>query len=165
MKKVTFVIALFFGIFVFSCTQKIVEETQKVPEEVPQVVEEEEEEENLSACPTFSDAPNPDDAETNFVLYRDFLKAKDWKGSFELWKKVYEVSPAADGKRNTVFSDGIRFYEHFMEDVTDSLEKEGFIDKIFEIYDELDKCYPDGGYAAGRKAFYLYSKSCAGLIS
>ena len=157
MKKIKLLIALLLGIFFFACTPKVVEETQPVVEETPPVVEENEDDESASTCPTFADAADPDDAETNFVLYRDFLKANDWEGSFELWQKVYEVSPAADGKRNTVFSDGIKFYEHFMEG-TDSLEKESYIDKIFTLYDELDECYPDGGYASGRKAFDLYYK-------
>ena len=53
----------------------------------------------LSPCAKFSDAPNKEDAETNYVLYRDFLKASDWNQAFDYWKKVFAVAPAADGKR------------------------------------------------------------------
>jgi len=109
---------------------------------------------NLSPCPKFTDAPNQDDTETNYVLYRDFLKAKDYKQSYNYWRKVYEVSPAADGERNTVFSDGIFFYEHFLYETQDS----NYIDSIFMLYDELEKCYPKGGYVAGRKGFDYYYK-------
>lgn len=114
--------------------------------------------ENLSPCPKFSDAPVPDEAETNYVLYRDFLRAGDWNKAFDFWQKVYEVAPAADGQRNTVYADGIRFYEFFMTQTQDSLQKEAFIDQVFAIYDQIQECYPEGGYIVGRKAFDLYYK-------
>lgn len=108
----------------------------------------------LSPCPNFSDAPSQDDAETNYVLYRDFLKAQDYEQSYSYWKKVYQVSPAADGQRNTVFSDGIFFYEHFLHQTQDS----AYVDSIFMLYDHLEECYPEGGYVNGRKAFDYYYK-------
>lgn len=112
----------------------------------------------LSPCAKFSDAPNSDDVVTQFVLYRDFLKAGDWSQAFEYWQKVFAVAPAADGKRNTVFADGVRFYEHFMSQTQDSLQKEQYIDRIFQLYHGIDSCYYEGGYATGRKGFDLFYK-------
>jgi hypothetical protein len=112
--------------------------------------------EDLSPCPKFQDAPNPDEAETNYVLYRDFMRANDWDQAYELWRKVYAAAPAADGRRNTVFSDGITFLERFMGQTQDSLERESYIDRIFALYDEIEECYPEGGYSSARKAFDLY---------
>ncbi|MCR9289307.1 hypothetical protein OAF63_01320 [Saprospiraceae bacterium] len=146
-------------IFIWACTPKVPEViTEKEPkEEESHPAAEPKVDENLSPCPKFSDAPNPDQVIEDYVLYRDFMKAKDWDGAFEKWKKVYEVAPAADGQRNTVFADGIKFYEHFIIETKDSVEKAQYVDKIFEIYDEIDKCYPQGGYVDGRKAFdYFY---------
>lgn len=114
--------------------------------------------EQLSPCTKFSDIPAGEDAITNFVLYRDFLRANDWGQAYDYWQKVFAVAPAADGKRNTVFADGIRFYEHFMAQTTDSLEKERYIDMIFGLYAGIDSCYHDGGFAIARKAFDLYYK-------
>ncbi len=142
------------GLFLANCTPKT---TEKIAETEPQETETPEEpEEDLSPCPKFLDAPNPDQVETNYVLYRDFLKVKDWNKAFELWKKVYEVAPAADGKRSTVYRDGITFYEHFLTETTDSVKREAYIDEIFTIYDEIDRCYPSGTYVAARKGFDLY---------
>ncbi|MFM8361846.1 MAG: tetratricopeptide repeat protein [Haliscomenobacter sp.] len=107
-------------------------------------------------CRTFKDAPLPDDALRNFVLYRDFLKAEDWDQAYALWQKVYAEAPAADGQRNTVFADGIRFNERFLEQTTDSIQREKIVDQIFKLYDEIDQCYPEGGYVPARKAFDLY---------
>lgn len=140
-----------------ACTPKtsepITAEKQEVTKPAPP-----KQEEKLSPCPKFRDAPNPDDAETNYVLYRDFLRAGDWTKAFEFWEKVYAVSPAADGRRNTVYADGIRFYEYFMSQTQDSLKQAAYVDTIFNIYDEIDRCYGEGGYIQGRKAFDLFYK-------
>jgi tetratricopeptide (TPR) repeat protein len=134
-------------------TEPVVEEEKPVSNTPPP-----QEEEKLSPCPKFSDAPDPDEAETNYVLYRDFLRAGDWEQSYKLWKKVYAVAPAADGRRNTVFADGIRFYEYFMSQTTDTLKHQAYADTIFSIYDEIDRCYPEGGYIEARKAFDIFYK-------
>ncbi len=109
---------------------------------------------DFSPCATFDDAPNKDEAETNYVLYRDFLKTREYDIAYDYWKKVHATAPAADGQRNTVLSDGIWFYEYFLSQTGD----QAYIDSIFMLYDEIDKCYPEGGYVAGRKAFDLYYK-------
>jgi hypothetical protein len=85
------------------------------------------------------------------VLYRDFLKAGDWNQAFDYWKKVFAVAPAADGKRNSVFADGVRFYEYFLSQSQDSLQKEQYIDRIFQLYSGIDSCYHEGGYASRAK--------------
>lgn len=151
--KLQYVIAcglLFLGL---ACTPKVVEEVVEAEKVVtPPPVEE-----DLSPCPKFSDADNPDQAETDYVLYRDAIRVDDYARAYELWQKVYEVSPAADGRRNTVYSDGIFLYEYFMSQETDSLKRAAYVEKIFGIYDEIDKCYPEGGYIKARKAFdYFY---------
>ncbi|MEK7256398.1 MAG: hypothetical protein AAB316_16710, partial [Bacteroidota bacterium] len=111
-----------------------------------------------STCPGFADAPSPDQATDNFVLYRDFMKQKDMKGAFDLWQKVYAVAPAADGNRSTVFTDGVKFYEYFITQTTDSLQKEKHIQEIFKLYDHMEKCYPEGGHVTGLKAFDYFFK-------
>ncbi len=114
----------------------------------------------LSPCPKFRDAPNPDQMETNYVLYRDFIKLNQFDKAIPLWRQVYAVSPAADGQRNSVYSDGIRIYEHLIAQpgVTPA-RRTAYIDTIFNIYDQLTECYPaEAGFADGRKAFDLYYK-------
>ncbi len=144
-------------LLVAACTPKTTEPVTEAPKEEPASPPAEPEEE-LSPCPKFRNAPNPDEAETNYVLYRDFLRAGEWDKAFELWQKVYKVAPAADGRRNTVYADGIRFYEYFISQTQDEAKKEAYVDTIFSIYDEIDRCYPEGGYIKGRKAFDLFYK-------
>lgn len=143
-----FVAAIALILSMMSCTPKTTEPiSAQVPSPPPPPTE------NLSPCPKFSDAPSKDDAETNYVLYRDHLKAGDWNGAYSYWQAVHKVAPAADGKRNTILADGIKFCEHFMAQTRDS----AYVDTIFALYDQIQLCYPEGGYVAGRKGFdYFY---------
>jgi hypothetical protein len=107
----TILFALFSILLVLGCTPKTTATvTPPTTAPTPKPVSPAPEPVKLSPCPKFSDAPSPDDAETNYVLYRDFLRAKDYDKAHAYWRKVYAVAPAADGQRNTVFSDGILFY-------------------------------------------------------
>jgi tetratricopeptide (TPR) repeat protein len=153
-------VTLSFAVWLISaCAPKISQNTSATPaQEQPNPVQTPSQDQKLSPCATFDDAPSKEDATTQYVLYRDFLKAGDWTQAYDYWKQVFAVAPAADGKRNTLFADGIRFYEHFYTQTTDSLQKEAWIDKIFELYQGLDSCFHDGGYATARKAFDLYYK-------
>lgn len=112
----------------------------------------------LSPCKKFSDARDPDQASTDYVLYRDFLKVNDWKSAYSYWRRVYEVAPAADGKRATVFNDGVRFYEYFMTQTQDSIQIKAYVDSVFIMYSEMERCYPADSYADARKAFDIYYK-------
>jgi tetratricopeptide (TPR) repeat protein len=134
--------------------------SEQVAEEKPQTEKPQppKEEEGLSPCQKFRDAPYPDQVETNYVIYRDFLRAGEWDKAFELWKEVYNVAPAADGRRNTVYADGIRFYEYYYSQTQDTALQSAYVDTIFSIYDEIDRCYPEGGYVKARKAFDLFYK-------
>ncbi len=134
----------------FTCTPKTTEVVTEAKPAAPppEVVD--------NPCATFEQAPHPDNALENFVLYRDFLKTKEWDLAFGYWQKVFKDAPAADGKRANVFTDGVRFYEHFME--KDTTKKEEYLAKIFDLYAKMAECYPDGGYAQGLKAFDYFFK-------
>jgi tetratricopeptide (TPR) repeat protein len=109
---------------------------------------------NLSPCKKFSDTPNPGDATDNYVIYRQMLKGKDMKGAMKYWRKVYAISPAADGKRPTVYSDGVVFYTQLAKDFPD--RKETYGDTILMLYQEARRCYPGNGYMAAIQGFDSY---------
>lgn len=138
---------------IFQCTPKATEETQTTTVTPPIV----EADENLSHCTKFSDIKNGDDISDSYVIYRDFLNLGKYDESFEMWKKVYDNAPAADGKRWTVYSDGIRYYTHFMRTESDEAKKNEYIANILRLYEEIGECYPDQkDYVKARKAFDLY---------
>jgi tetratricopeptide (TPR) repeat protein len=138
---------------VLGCTPKVAETVQEEPavETPPQ-----QEEENLSPCPKFSEAPFPDDVENNYVIYRDFLKQGLYDQAFKLWEKVYEAAPAADGKRTTVYEDGIYFYKRLYSGVQDSAMRVQYEAAILSFFDEMAECYGEGKWVGARKAFELY---------
>lgn len=145
---------LFFTLLI-SCTPKATttdianNDTPSAPAPAPKPTDE-----DLSDCKKFSDAPNPDEAETNYVIYRQMLKAKDFDTAFERWKTVYADSPAADGKRPTVFSDGVVFYNRLIQQ--DPAKKEEYGQKILELYEESRRCYPGNGYMSAIQGFDSY---------
>ncbi len=147
-----FYIISLFSIFLFACTPKTQEKTGDTKPQPTQPTTPI----TQNPCPTFNVAPNPDKALEDFVLYRDFLKVEDWNSAFEKWQYVYKHAPAADGKRTTVFTDGMRFFEHFMAE--DTSRRSEYVEKIFKLYDEMEKCYPEGGLVAGLKAFDYFFK-------
>ncbi len=138
-----------------ACSPKIVEKptVEEKPKEVtPPVVDE-----KLSKCVKFFEAPNPDEAETAHVLYRDLLKKKNYEEALPLWEKAYEMAPAADGKRDYHFLDGIKIYKHYYGQTTDAAKKKEYAAKIMELYDEATKCYPDNAMIyTGLKGFNMY---------
>lgn len=110
--------------------------------------------EELSPCPKFSDARSPDDAETNYVIYRAALKAKEMDRAMATWRRVYAESPAADGRRPTVYTDGVAFYNNLILENPD--KKQAYGDSIIMLYEQARKCYPGDGYMAGIQAFDSY---------
>jgi tetratricopeptide (TPR) repeat protein len=112
----------------------------------------------VGPCGKFKESPDEESAMNAHVIYRDFLRQNNLAEAFPLWKVAFRLAPAADGKRNTHYADGIRFYEDFYARETDALKRESYVDTIFMLYDRIDQCYDEKGYVAGRKAFDLYYK-------
>ena len=108
----------------------------------------------LSTCKKFSDARSPDDAETNYVIYRAALKANEMDRALQTWRDVYAASPAADGRRPTVYTDGVRFYNYLIEQ--NPARKEAYGDTILTLYEEARRCYPGDGFMAGMQGFDSY---------
>lgn len=138
-----------------SCVPKEVAETT---EETKVIHEESTVETVENPCATFSSVPNGSEMEDNYIIYRDYVKQKNWEEAFSLWEKVFKETPAADGRRQTVFNDGVKIYEHFLNQEPDTLKKLDIINNIFSVYDKSQECYPNGGYADARKAFGVYYK-------
>lgn len=109
-------------------------------------------------CGTFSESIDEETALNAHVIYRDFLKQEDYQQAYNYWRTAYRLAPAADGKRNTHFADGIRFYEHFMASADNPDKKAIYVDSIFLMYDHIEECFGEIGYVSGRKAFDLYYK-------
>lgn len=111
---------------------------------------------NLSPCPNWLTLPNQDDISNEYIIYRDAIKQGNYKKAYEGWKKVYDVAPAADGKRTTVFDDGIRIYTQFFKEEKDEAKKKEYVAKVLDLYEQSAKCYPTNGNIEAQKAFQYY---------
>ena len=141
--------------FLYACTPKVAptvtKEETPPPPPTPMV------EENLSPCKKFTDSDNVEGAKTAHVLYRDFMKQKQYDEAFPYWQKAYEMAPAADGKRDYHYLDGVKLYEHKMNQETDEAKKQEMSDRMMSFYDEAMECYPDRkSLYMGLKAFKVY---------
>lgn len=143
------------SLFLYQCSPRT-GETVQLPDENGQA--ESEEESVIDArCATFESIPRGDRYIESYVLYRDFLRAGDMEEAFGYWRQVFKNTPAADGQRWTVFSDGIRFYEWKLQGEDNENKRAEHIDKILELYDLIGICYPQQfAFSQGRKAFDLY---------
>lgn len=109
-------------------------------------------------CRTWNNKPYIDYALEQHVIYRDFLKRGSYQEAYPEWQTAFRLAPAADGQRASHFEDGLILFDHFLGTAPDTLTKLMWLDSIMSMYDRMGKCYFDGPYIAGRKAFDLYYK-------
>lgn len=159
--KITPYIILSFVFLIFSCggpktTEKII--STDTPKETPEVVQEKT---INTTCTTLSqlDYVLKEKTETAYVLYRDFLKAKDYNQALTLWKQAFYAAPAANGKVKYQFDDGVSIYKQLYNTTSDPSLQKSYMDTVMNIYNKRIECYPaDEPYVVGRKAFdYYYS--------
>ena len=120
------------------------------------------------------DSPQKDEAENAHTIYRQALKSQDWDIAYENWNTAYTIAPAADGKRDYHFIDGVKLYINKFQNETDDAKKSEYKEKINKLYDEAIQAYENGdvvptkcvgnpeciqskiGYVLGRKGFDMF---------
>ncbi|MEM0993401.1 MAG: hypothetical protein AAGI49_10225 [Bacteroidota bacterium] len=133
----------------------------------------------FAQCVTWNDLPNKAEVEENHVLYRDrYKEARNADGTFNVekvqaampyWEKVYAAAPAADGKRDLHFSNGIDMLLELFKVEADATKKEALKTRILKMYDDWVACVEAGtitlnntdmkkhvGFIRGREAFNMY---------
>lgn len=154
MRQLYWMLALL-GLVCISCTPKTTEETKATVETQPLIPRVSDD-----PCATFEDSRMGQNALDAHVIYRDYIRAKNYPEALPYWRQAFEYAPAADGKRQTHYEDGIDIYEHFLAESNSSTNKRIYLDSIFDLYARMGVCYyaGDEGYIAGRKGFDLYYK-------
>lgn len=118
-------------------------------------------------CETWVGSPMEGKATDAHVSYRNFVKDKntpeelaaipeeDLNTAFAKWQEVYEIAPAADGKRATHYRDGRMLYKALS--IKTPAKKAEYAKKIVELYDQQLACYPDEeAYLLGRKGYDMF---------
>lgn len=96
-------------------------------------------------CKSWVGSPQANDAENAHSVYRAAMKTNDFKIAFENWQIAYGIAPAADGKRDFHYTDGIKLYKQLHKEETDAAEKKAHAEKILSLYDEAIACYENKG--------------------
>lgn len=157
MKKIL-PFSLFLGLFLFACTPKNASLVETETNTETTTIDSSEIEQ-LSPCKKFDEAYDPDETSANYVIYKDFIDFENYEEAFSYWTKVYNEAPAADGRRNDVFMDGVFFFDRLAMGAEDSITKSRYINRIFELYEEAAVCYPETAASVkGQKAFDLFFK-------
>jgi tetratricopeptide (TPR) repeat protein len=147
-------LALFF-ILLYSCAPQVTEPINKPKEQPP--TPEPEYEDNI--CTTLQDLEPAlrSDTEDAYVIYRDYMRAKDYNGAFPIWKKAYYTAPAANGRIRYQFEDGITIYKAMLDNTNNASDKQAYADSIASVYNKWMECFPEDKYTVqGKKAFNYY---------
>ncbi len=121
-------------------------------------------------CANWNSASNLDELEGAHSIYRGHMKSKDLDSAIPFWTTVFEAAPAADGKRDTHYADGIKIYKHLLEKETDEAKKAEYKAKVIALYDGVIACFESGAikmekktpeekiaFYKGRKALDMYT--------
>lgn len=123
-------------------------------------------------CENWIGKPTQTDAENAHSIYRQALKAGDYTTAFENWQIAYKLAPAADGKRDYHYTDGVLLYKNMLAKVADEKTKAEYHAQITKLYDQAIACYQSKsittkngtedelnakiGYLYGRKAYDMF---------
>lgn len=157
MKRNTFLIILLLGIFFWvSCTPKIQEPivTTEPKEEIVKELD-------PNGCITWNEiGPAKADRITDdYNIYRDRIKSKKFKAAYPLWKNVYQTSPKANGRIDYVFRDGLKIYTDFINNTSDTILQEKYVDTMAMIYEKALICFPEKkSYYLSKQGFEYYYK-------
>jgi tetratricopeptide (TPR) repeat protein len=140
---------------IFACTPKTAPVSSSNVE-----VEEENEKIQVGPCTTWHEytSVQREEISDNYVIYRDYIRIQDYETAYEIWKGVFSKAPMADGGRRTLYEDGLKIYNHFINSTEDIGKKKSYLEELIKIYDQMEKCIDEPGYISGRKAFDFYYK-------
>jgi len=145
MKRINLALFLIFctvSVLFYACTPKTTEAAK--PSVSATKVKPPVNMDNLSPCQKWVNESFEQEALETHVLYRDQMKAQNYKEALPLWEKVYQMAPAADGRRDVHYMDGARIYKYLItyESTTTAEEKTAYQQKVFDLYQQAVECYP-----------------------
>lgn len=87
------------------------------------------------------------------VLYRDYIKQKNYEEAFPLWEKAFTAAPSGSEKH---FIDGVKIYKDKIEKETDEAKKQEYTQKVYDLFDQRIECFGKEGSISGRKAYNMF---------
>jgi tetratricopeptide (TPR) repeat protein len=122
---------------------------------------EEENEDTISLnhpCATFADlsASDRDNAENNYIFYKDLVKVNKFEQAYDHWRVAYDLAPSSNGRIKYQFDDGVAIFKYFFQQAETEEAKIAFMDSVMTVYDKRIECFGEAPYVAGRKAFDMF---------
>lgn len=81
-------------------------------------------------------------------LYREFRNQKLYEDAVGPWRQAVNTCPKA---AKTLYTDGVTFYRHIIEQTEDSLVADKYIDSLLQVYDQRIEHYGQEGFVLGLK--------------
>lgn len=97
----------------------------------------------VAQCETWVGSPKESAATDAHTIYRGHVKNKDLKSAYEQWKIAYEIAPAADGKRDFHYTDGIKIHMDKFN-TSEGADKEAAKEMVLKLYDQVIECFESG---------------------
>ncbi len=97
---------------------------------------------SFAQCDTWMDHDNIEELQDYYAIYRDYLSRSDYEKAFPYWKKLYESSPALDGKKHTIFNDGRTIYIKQFDETDESKDRKEIAQLIVRLEEDQKKCFP-----------------------
>lgn len=99
---------------------------------------------STAQCTTWKDleegSVERETAESNYQIYKDHLKEKNYEAAMVAWEKLMEVAPAADGRRISPFWDGIKLLKEANKNETDEAKKAANNARIIALHQQCIEC-------------------------
>lgn len=88
------------------------------------------------------------DFKTEYSLYNEFYKQKDYISAFPHWKNLYEKYPKST---LNIYIQGAKMFEYFIEKANTKVEKDKILDDFVKLYEKRIKYFGHEGYVLGRE--------------
>lgn len=117
---------------------------------------------HATGCEGFSNFPGGENEGKKYhVLYRDHVRARQYKEAYPLWSKLIEHAPAG---HEFHFIDGVEIYQTFYREAETGEERAEYLQKILDLFDQYVLCFGETvrqgrkreGNIHYRKGFTLY---------
>jgi hypothetical protein len=79
-------------------------------------------------------------AESNYQIYKDHLREKNYEAAMVAWEKLMGIAPAADGKRISPFWDGIKLLKEANKKETDETKIAANNARIVVLHEQCIEC-------------------------
>ena len=86
---------------------------------------------------------------SEYTMYDQFYKQKDYKSALIPWKKIFDKYPKSS---INIYIHGANMYEDLINNTTDWATKDKYIDSLMLVYDRRIKYFDQKGFVLGRKS-------------